>query len=236
MASNSDFTDQLPSNTSSAALGDDEFRSTKSFMRNWWEEDHYALDGSSGSAGVHKLGSARGFEMAATSELSNPTGDNSGKLAWVSANNGLYVADGSNSTWTLVTNSITLGSNQTWTARQGFTRGVTIGDLTGPPTIHSIQTFSVDFPAGMSPVPAGGSLNSLVASGTTLGSSFGVVLVTGPVQPGSMSDAEWNGLSFTVNNTATLGQFEVRVSNHTDTDASYTGTLTVSAMYFRVEA
>ena len=128
MASNSDFTDQLPSNTSSAALGDDEFRSVKSFMFNWWEQDHYALDGSSGSAGVHKLGSARGYEMAATSELSNPTGDNSGKLAWVSANNSVYVADGSNSTWTLVSSGINLGDANVWTAKNEFQSGISVGD------------------------------------------------------------------------------------------------------------
>lgn len=74
MASNSGFTDLLPSNTSSVALGDDDFRSTKSFMKNWWQQEHYALDGSAASAGVHKEGFARIYTQSAVPTAILPQG------------------------------------------------------------------------------------------------------------------------------------------------------------------
>ena len=129
MASNAGWDKTVPSGTSSIAQGDDDIRSTKSSMQAWWEQEHYATDGSTNSAGVHKLGSARVYMGASPSALSNPTGDNNGRLMHTSSTNGLWIADGSNSTWTLVTNSITLGAAQTWTALQGFSSGISASDI-----------------------------------------------------------------------------------------------------------
>ncbi len=104
MASNSGFTDQLPSNTSSVALGDDEFRSVKSFMFNWWEQEHYGLDGSSTSAGVHKEGFARIYSQSAAPTAILPKG----QLWHDSDNESLFVATaaGTGSWLTLVDGSI----------------------------------------------------------------------------------------------------------------------------------
>ncbi len=74
MASNSGFTDQLPSATSKVADGDNEFRQLKTFMKNWWEDEHYGMDGSTNSAGVHKTGSARAYVQAAAPTAVQPKG------------------------------------------------------------------------------------------------------------------------------------------------------------------
>lgn len=123
MASNSGWTTNLPSGQSKVSQVDDELRSLKSFQEAWLEEEHYVTDGSANSAGVHKLGSARAF-VGTTSQLSNPTGDNSGRLMHTTDDGGLWVANASTSSWTLLTNSITLGSQQTFTALQEFSAGV----------------------------------------------------------------------------------------------------------------
>lgn len=120
MASNSGWDKTVPSGTSSIAQGDDDMRSTKSSMQAWWEQEHYATDGSANSAGVHKLGSGRVFMGASPSALSNPTGDNNGRLMHTTSTNGLWIADGSNSTWTLVTNGITEASTLSWTGANSF--------------------------------------------------------------------------------------------------------------------
>ncbi len=97
MASNSGFTDLLPSNTSSVALGDDDFRSTKSFMKNWWQQEHYALDGSANSAGVHKAGSARAFSQSAAPTAVLPVG----QLWHDTDDDALYVAEAAGTgSWT----------------------------------------------------------------------------------------------------------------------------------------
>ena len=128
MATNSGWSKSVPSGTSKISSGDDEIRSFKSYMQEWWEEEHYGTDGSANSAGVHKHGSARAF-VGTTSQLSNPTGDNDGRLFFDTVAPGLYVADGSASTWKIVTNAITLASQQTWTALQEFSAGVETSDL-----------------------------------------------------------------------------------------------------------
>lgn len=126
MASNSGWSTAVPSGQSRISNGDDEIRSTKSFMQAWWEQEHYAVGGSAASAGVHRLGSARAF-VGTTSQLSNPTGDNEGRLFFTSDNTGLRVA--SDGTWKPVTNAITLASAQSWSALQQFDAGVQASDL-----------------------------------------------------------------------------------------------------------
>lgn len=122
MASNSGFDKTVPSNNSDAGLGDDEFRSVKSFMQAWWEEDHYATDGSANSAGEHKAGSARGF-TGTTSQLSNPT---EGRVFFTSDDRGIYVGDASGSTWSkYVATDLypATDSVNTWTETQEFEQG-----------------------------------------------------------------------------------------------------------------
>lgn len=119
MASNSGWTTGLPSGNSLVANTDEEFRSLKSFQEAWWEQEHYATSGSATSAGVHKQGSARAFVQAAapSSEVVRPAGQ-----LWVDTDDdGLYYHNGSS--WVLMTNSITLGSAQSWTGLQQFMAG-----------------------------------------------------------------------------------------------------------------
>ena len=111
MASNVGWNKNVPSGFSSIALGDDEFRSIKSFMQAWWEQEHYATDGSANSAGVHKPGSARAY-VGTNSQLSNPE---TGRLFWTTDEARLYV--GSESGWSQLP---ALGSVNTWTATQEF--------------------------------------------------------------------------------------------------------------------
>jgi hypothetical protein len=94
MASNVGWNKNFPSGTSSVALGDEEFRSIKSFMQAWWEEEHYATDGSENSAGEHKVGSARGY-VGLASQLSNPR---KGALFFATDEQKIYVAE-SDTTW-----------------------------------------------------------------------------------------------------------------------------------------
>jgi hypothetical protein len=95
-------------------------------MQAWWEQEHYATGGSAASAGVHRHGSARAF-VGTTSQLSNPTGDNEGRIFFTSDTTGLRVASGG--TWVPVTNAITLASAQTWTALQEFDVGIQTSNL-----------------------------------------------------------------------------------------------------------
>lgn len=118
MASNSGWTTTLPSDESSAGLGDDEFRSLKSFMQAWWEEEHFATDGSSTSAGIHKQGSARAY-VGTSSQLSNPE---PGKLFINTTDDAIYGAF-STATWTRVASIVQLDSVNAWTARQIFQSG-----------------------------------------------------------------------------------------------------------------
>lgn len=155
MASNSGWTTGLPSGTSKVSDGDAEFRSLKSYVEAWIEEEHYATGGSAASAGVHRLGSARVF-VGTTSQLSNPTGDNDGRLMFTSDNTGLYVAHGSASTWKLVTNDINLGSQHTWTAPQEFTSGISAsgialgGVFNGIKSVSSVMAQDVGIADGVS--------------------------------------------------------------------------------------
>lgn len=157
MATNSGWSTEVPSGSSSIAKGDDEIRSFKSYMNTWWDEEHYATTGSTNSAGVHKLGSARVYMPVTTSGLSNPTGDGDGRLAYVEADNALWVSNGSNSTWTLVTNSITLGSANTWTARGDFTSGISSSDLNVGGSITGVLSGSTF--THLQSISAGGQLN-----------------------------------------------------------------------------
>lgn len=118
MASNNGFTTALPSDESSVGLGDDELRSIKSFMQAWWEEEHFATDGSETSAGIHKQGSARAY-VGSSSQLSNPE---PGKLFINTSDDAIYGAF-STTTWTRVASIVQLDSVNAWTARQVFESG-----------------------------------------------------------------------------------------------------------------
>lgn len=122
MASNSGWNKDIPSGSSAIAQGDDEIRSFKSHMQAWWEQEHYATDGSTTSAGIHKPGSARAF-VAASSALSNPTADNDGRLFFATDTNQMFVANVSTSSWSVFADNIQLSSTQTWTGLQQFNAG-----------------------------------------------------------------------------------------------------------------
>jgi len=140
MASNSGFTDQLPSDTSAASLGDDDLRSIKSFMFNWWEDEHYALDGSATSAGVHKAGSARAFSQSAAPTAVAPIGQ-----IWHDTDtNELSISTGAGtSNWTIA--SVAPASAVPWTSAHTFSGGVAFSggvDFTSAVTLTS--TLSTD--------------------------------------------------------------------------------------------
>lgn len=137
MASNSGWDKATPLGSDAVSAGDDQIRSMKSHMQAWWEEAHYGTDGSAGSAGVHKLGSARGYVFASASQLSNPTGDNGGKIGFVG--NQVWIADASNSTWTLAFGSLSLASVNTWTALNNFSAGITTSGITSTQNIQTTQ-------------------------------------------------------------------------------------------------
>ena len=167
MASNSGFDITVPSNTSSAALGDDEFRSVKSFMKEWWEQEHYATDGSATSAGVHKEGSARAWSQSGA-----PTAVNIGQLWHDSDDDAFYVAEASGTgSWTQINpaQTITLGGTNTWTALNTFSAGVVVSDVKVTDAVDSIlsATATVD----VASIAAGGSDSfDITVSGATKGS------------------------------------------------------------------
>ena len=129
MASNSGWTKGLPSGQSKVSNTDEEFRSLKSFVEAWTETEHYATGGSATSAGVHRLGSGRAF-VGTVSQLSNPTGDNGGRLFWATDTETLYVAQASSSSWSAIADAIKLDSRQTWTAHQEFTSAISTSQAT----------------------------------------------------------------------------------------------------------
>lgn len=122
MASNVSWDESVPSGTSSIAQGDDDIRSLKSFMRSWISQEHYTTDGSTTSAGEHKKGSARAFQLP-LSQISG-VANRSGQLSHDTTNNYLWVGSGSS-----ISNIAGAGVNSvnTWTARQAFTAGITVG-------------------------------------------------------------------------------------------------------------
>lgn len=189
MASNSGWTTGLPSGTSRVSEGDDAIRSFKSHMEAWWEDEHYATDGSAGSAGVHKIGSARVF-VGTTSQLSNPTGDNSGRLFHTTDTGGLYVANASTSSWTLLTNGIALGSNQSWTGTQQFSNAI-LSDVTiNPPgggwNISGITSGATTIAAAIGVAAGSDAQFSMRASGLTF--SDPVLIGIQDDDPGSSPD------------------------------------------------
>ena len=121
MASNVGWDKTVPSGTSSIAQGDDDIRSTKSILQAAWEDEHYFTDGSSASAGEHKLGSARVFMATAASQLSNPE---TGRLLHLATSNALYVA--SSSSWSQLL-GVNESSRNTFTAQQNFHANAKIG-------------------------------------------------------------------------------------------------------------
>lgn len=123
MATNSGWSKSVPSGTSKISLGDDEIRSFKSYMQEWWEDEHYGTDGSASSAGVHKTGSARAFSQSTQPTAVLPKGQ-----LWHDTDDAsLYVYDGSS--WVTLTSGIALGSQQTFTALQEFSAGIEASNM-----------------------------------------------------------------------------------------------------------
>ena len=158
MAPNSGFDITVPSGTSAVSDGDNTMRSMKSFSKEWWEEEHYATDGSSNSAGVHKPGSARIFTQSAA-----PTAVNIGQLWHDPDDDGLYVAEASGTgSWQVLTNSISLGATNTWTALQTFSAGVKISSA-----VDNILGGDVTTDVGSIAAQAFASFNITVTGATT---------------------------------------------------------------------
>lgn len=127
MASNSGWTTGLPSGQSKVSTTDEEFRSFKSFVQAWLEEEHYVTQGSAASAGILKKGGGRAF-VGPSSQLSNPTADNDGRFFWATDIETLFVAQASSSSWSRVEDNVQLTSDQTWTGDQQIGDG-TDGEL-----------------------------------------------------------------------------------------------------------
>lgn len=119
MASNSGWTLGLPSGQSKVSNTDEEFRSIKSYVEKWVEQEHYATGGSATSAGVHRVGSARIYS-GPTSQLSNPTGDGGNRLFFTTDTERLYVAQASSSSWSLVADNIKTTSANSWSGVNSF--------------------------------------------------------------------------------------------------------------------
>ena len=136
MASNSGWSKGLPSGTSNIALGDNDIRSNNSVLQAAWEDEHYFLDGSAGSAGVHKAGSARAYVQASAPTAVLPSGQ-----IWLDTDTDrLYIAEAAGTgSWTTVLGEVTLGSAQTFTALNEFTSGVSASQITTAGTIHAIS-------------------------------------------------------------------------------------------------
>jgi hypothetical protein len=136
MATSSGWSKNFPSGSSSIALGDDEIRSTKSYLEAWLEEEHYVLGGSATSAGRHRLGSGRIF-VGPSSQLSNPSGDNHGRMFWTTDTETLFVA-ASSSSWSAIADAIHLDSQQTFTSKQEFSDVVVTGAIGGIVSVTSV--------------------------------------------------------------------------------------------------
>lgn len=128
MANNSDWSTGLPSGGSNIALGDNDIRSNNSALKAGWEDEHYWLDGSANSAGVHKAGSARAFSQSAAPNASLPKG----QLWHDPDDDALYVAEAAGTgSWTQVNSQgATVGSVNTYTALQVFTKDLNVGSNT----------------------------------------------------------------------------------------------------------
>lgn len=119
MASNSGWTKGLPSGQSKVSNTDEEFRSFKSFVEAWLEQEHYVTSGSATSAGIAKKGAGRAF-VGPASQLSNPTADNDGRLFWNTGTGTLFIGQASSSSWSQVADGIQLDSNNSWTGNNEF--------------------------------------------------------------------------------------------------------------------
>jgi hypothetical protein len=113
MASNSGWDKTLPLGTQAVSSGDDQIRAFKTHMEAWWEEEHYATDGSATSAGGHKLGSGRCYQGAAA-----PTLTDSGRMWHDTDDDTFWVSDGA--AWNQVSSAVGLAVANVWTARQNF--------------------------------------------------------------------------------------------------------------------
>ncbi len=123
MASNSGWDKTVPSGTSAISQGDDAIRSLKSHMQEWWEDEHYATDGSTNSAGVHKTGSARAYSQSAQPTAVLPKG----QLWHDPDDDAFYIYDGSS--WQQISANITLASNNSWSGFNDFAGGLETSDL-----------------------------------------------------------------------------------------------------------
>jgi hypothetical protein len=121
MADNSTWDKTTPLNTDAVSLGDDQLRAFKTHMEDFWEEEHYLTDGSSASAGVHKIGSARCYQQStAPSPIAGP-----GRLWHDTDDNSFWVSDPTASSWLQVSSDVGLGDNNVWTVRQNFVTSAT---------------------------------------------------------------------------------------------------------------
>lgn len=116
MASNAGWNEGVPSDQSPARLGASDIRSTKTFLENWLNEEHFTTDGSTNSAGVHKMGSARGFR-GPTSALSNAQ---PGRFFHATDTNFLYLGNASG--WSQLPAGVSADASNDWTAFQRYIR------------------------------------------------------------------------------------------------------------------
>jgi hypothetical protein len=184
MASTTSWDETVPSGTSSIAQGDDDIRSLKSFMRSWISQEHYTTDGSTTSAGEHKLGSARAFSLP-LSQISG-VANRRGQISHDTTNNYLWVGSGSSISQILGLNE---ASRNTFTAQQNFHANAKIG--TGGSAISSVGQYTLAI-ASITTIAA--SSTSVIAISNTLNSGHSL----GPFALGYQG----NGASMSVQATA----------------------------------
>lgn len=184
MASNSGWTFGLPSGQSKVSNTDEEFRSLKSYVERWIEQEHYVTGGSSASAGVHRLGSARIYSGPA-SQLSNPTGDGGNRLFFTTDTERLYVAQASSSSWSLASENVQTTSANSWSALQEFSDIAVTNHIAGIASYVTKLGADVGVAAGSQTVSVLTTTQNLFTLGDFLIASYesltnGGVLVTSP--------------------------------------------------------
>jgi len=136
MADNTNWDKTIPSGTSSIANGDDEIRSMKSILQAAWEDEHYFTDGSSSSAGEHKLGSARVYSGGVSSVS---TAADTGRLMWTTdAEQLFHVGHGSINTLP------SLGTTNTFLSQQSFDAGILASDVTARDYVSASTVTATD--------------------------------------------------------------------------------------------
>lgn len=155
MATSSGWSRLVPSGSSAVASGDDEIRSTKSYLEKWIEDEHYVLDGSAASAGVHKTGSGRIYSQSAQPTAVAPKG----QMWHDSDDDNVYVHNGSD--WTfLASGSLRTTALNTWSGTQRFSYA-TASDLSA-----SVATITTLIAANFTP-------SSGISASAVTGGRFG---------------------------------------------------------------